>query len=106
MDLAIIAVPRDAVLSVIDDCASRGVKGVIVISAGFAETGAAGAALQQELITKVRGYGMRMVGPNCLGLMNTDPAVRLNASFSPLFSAPVESRFHRKAALSVWRFSP
>jgi acetyl coenzyme A synthetase (ADP forming)-like protein len=88
VDLAIIAVPRDAVFSVIDDCASRGVKGVIVISAGFAETGVAGAALQHQLIDKVRGYGMRMVGPNCLGLMNTDPAVRLNASFSPLFSAP------------------
>lgn len=93
VDLAIIAVPRDAVLSVIDDCASRGVKAVVVISAGFAETGAAGAALQHQLIDKVRGYGMRMVGPNCLGLMNTDPAVRLNASFSPLFSAPGRTSF-------------
>jgi acetate---CoA ligase (ADP-forming) len=93
VDLAIIAVPRDAVLGVIDDCAIRGVKGVVVISAGFAETGAAGAALQHQLIDKVRGYGMRMVGPNCLGLMNTDPAVRLNASFSPLFSTPGRTSF-------------
>lgn len=102
VDLAIIAVPRDAVLSVIDDCAGRGVKAVIVISAGFAETGAAGATLQHQLVDKVRGYGMRMVGPNCLGLMNTDPAVRLNASFSPLFSTPGRTSFSSQAAPWVW----
>jgi acetyl coenzyme A synthetase (ADP forming)-like protein len=87
-DLAIIAVPREAVLNVIDDCALRGVRAVIVITAGFAETGAAGRELQQGLLDKIRGYGMRMVGPNCLGLINTDPAVRLNASFSPLYPTP------------------
>ncbi|MBI3063827.1 MAG: GNAT family N-acetyltransferase [Deltaproteobacteria bacterium] len=85
VDLAVVAVPRDAVLQVIDDCAARGVRAVIVISAGFAESGADGRELQNRLLEKIRGYGMRMVGPNCLGLMNTDPAVRLNASFAPDF---------------------
>jgi acetyl coenzyme A synthetase (ADP forming)-like protein len=88
VDLAIVAVPRDAVLGVVDECAERGVKALVVITAGFAETGADGRALQQRLVEKVRGCGMRMVGPNCLGLLNTDPRVRLNASFSPFFPPP------------------
>lgn len=85
VDLAVVAVPRDAVLQVIDDCAARGVRAVIVITAGFAESGAAGRQLQNRLLEKIRGYGMRMVGPNCMGLLNADPAVRLNASFAPDF---------------------
>jgi acetyl coenzyme A synthetase (ADP forming)-like protein len=84
-DLVVIAVPRDAVMDVIDDCAARGVRAVVVITAGFAEVGADGAALQRRLVEKIRGYGMRMVGPNCMGLLNTDPRVQLNASFSPVF---------------------
>ncbi|HEX4997656.1 MAG TPA: bifunctional GNAT family N-acetyltransferase/acetate--CoA ligase family protein [Terriglobia bacterium] len=88
VDLAVIAVPRNAVLQTIDDCAAKGVRAVIVITAGFSETGPEGHTLQDELVEKVRGYGMRMVGPNCLGLLNTDPAVRLNASFSPIFPKP------------------
>jgi acetyl coenzyme A synthetase (ADP forming)-like protein len=87
-DLAVIAVPRDAVLNVIDDCAARGVRAVIVITAGFSEIGTDGSELQRQLAEKVRGHGMRMVGPNCLGLLNTDPAVRLNASFAPDFPPP------------------
>jgi len=87
VDLAVIAVPRDAVLTVVDDCAAAGVKSLVVITAGFAETGPDGAALQRALVEKVRGYGMRMVGPNCMGLLNADPAVRLNASFSRIFPA-------------------
>lgn len=85
--LAVVAVPASAVGGVIDDCASRGVRAVIVISAGFAEIGAEGRKRQQQLLEKIRGYGMRMIGPNCLGLLNTDPAVRLNASFAPEFPA-------------------
>ncbi len=85
VDLAIIVVPKKFVLSVIDDCAAHGVKAVVVISAGFAETDDEGKALQAQLVDKVRGYGMRMVGPNCLGLINTDPEVRLGASFSPTY---------------------
>jgi acyl-CoA synthetase (NDP forming)/GNAT superfamily N-acetyltransferase len=82
IDLAVIAVPRASVVRVVDDCAAIGVKGIVVISAGFAETDAAGRELQHELVERVRGYGMRMVGPNCMGVINTDPAVRLNASFA------------------------
>ncbi len=85
VDLAVIAVPRDAVSGVVDDCAARGVRALVVISAGFAEVGDAGRRLQEALVEKVRGHGMRMVGPNCLGLLNADPEVRLNASFSPVF---------------------
>ncbi|MEP7310483.1 MAG: GNAT family N-acetyltransferase [Acidobacteriota bacterium] len=85
VDLAIVAVPAGAVLDVVDDCAAADVKALVVVTAGFAEVGADGRALQQQLVDKVRGYGMRMVGPNCLGLLNTDPAVMLNASFCPLF---------------------
>jgi acetate---CoA ligase (ADP-forming) len=84
-ELVIIAVPRDAVLDAIDDCAARDVRAVVVITAGFAEIGPDGRELQQRLLEKVRGCGMRMVGPNCLGLLNTDPALRLNASFAPQF---------------------
>lgn len=85
VDLAIIVVPKQFVLTVVDDCAARGVKAIVVISAGFAETNDEGKQLQTELVEKVRGYGMRMVGPNCLGIINTDPEVRLGASFSPTY---------------------
>ena len=85
VDLAVIAVPAAAVSGVVDDCAAAGIRSIVVISAGFAETGGDGRALQHALTDKVRGYGMRMVGPNCMGVLNTDPAVRLNASFSPVF---------------------
>jgi acyl-CoA synthetase (NDP forming)/GNAT superfamily N-acetyltransferase len=82
VDLAVIAVARDSVIDVVDDCAAVGVKGVVVISAGFAEADERGRELQTELVERVRGYGMRMVGPNCMGVMNTDPDLRLNASFA------------------------
>jgi acetyl coenzyme A synthetase (ADP forming)-like protein len=85
VDLAIIAVPPAAVLSVVDDCAARGVRALVVISAGFAEVGGECAELQRRLVDKVRGYGMRLIGPNCLGLLSTDPDVRLNATFVPYF---------------------
>ena len=88
VDLAIIAVPRDRVMAVVDDCAAAGVKSLVVITAGYAEIGDEGQARQQELVDRVRGYGMRMVGPNCMGLLNAAPATQLNASFSPLFPKP------------------
>ncbi len=88
VDLAVVVVPRNSVLGVIDDCATRRVRAVVVISAGFAEANQEGRELQQKLVEKVRGHGMRMIGPNCLGLLNTDLAVRLNASFSPVFPPP------------------
>ena len=87
VDLVVIAVPRSAVLGVVDECAAARAKSLVIITAGFAEAGDEGRALQQQLVDKVRGYGMRMVGPNCMGLINADAAVRLNASFSPIFPA-------------------
>lgn len=85
VDLAIIATPRDAVLQTVEECAASGVLAVIVITAGFAEIGDEGRRLQDQLLDTVRRHGLRMVGPNCLGVINADPAVRLNASFSSVF---------------------
>jgi acyl-CoA synthetase (NDP forming)/N-acetylglutamate synthase-like GNAT family acetyltransferase len=81
-DLAIVAVPRDRVLSAVDDCAVAGVRALVVISGGFAESDEKGRALQEELLESVRGHGMRMVGPNSMGLLNADREIRLNASLS------------------------
>jgi acyl-CoA synthetase (NDP forming) len=83
VDLALIAVPPNAVLDVIDDCAAKQVPAAILITAGFAETGTLGISLEQQLREKVRQHGIRLIGPNCFGLMNLDPAVRLNATYTP-----------------------
>ncbi|MFO0796583.1 MAG: GNAT family N-acetyltransferase [Gemmataceae bacterium] len=88
VELAVIAVPAPAVRGVVDDCAARGGRARVVLSAGVADAGPDGAARQRALVEQARGYGMRVVGPNCLGLLNADPAVRLNASFSPVFPPP------------------
>lgn len=87
-DLAVIAVPREQVLAVVDDCAAADIKSIVVITAGFAEVGEPGRALQQQLAERVRNFGMRMVGPNCMGLLNAAADVRLNASFSPIMPPP------------------
>ncbi len=83
-DLAIVAVPAAAVLDVVRACGERGARGILMISSGFGETGADGKAMQQEMLAVARQYDMRVIGPNCLGLINTDPAVRLNATFASL----------------------
>jgi acetate---CoA ligase (ADP-forming) len=83
VDLAIIVVPRAEVLSVIDDCGKKGVKGLVVITAGFSETGEEGKRVEAELGERVRRYGMRMIGPNCMGVINTGPTVRMDATFAP-----------------------
>ena len=85
IDLAVIAVPAAAVPGVIDDCIAKPVGAIVVISAGFAETGDEGRAREQALRDRVRSAGIRLVGPNCMGVVNTDPAFHLNASFSPVF---------------------
>ncbi|MBE3556378.1 MAG: acetate--CoA ligase family protein [Firmicutes bacterium] len=85
VDLAVIAVPRDAVLGVIEECGKKGIRAAVIITAGFSETGREGRALQARLVEVAHSYGMRIIGPNGLGLINTDPAIRLNASFSPIF---------------------
>lgn len=83
VDLAVIVVPRRLALSAVEDCAKKGIGGVVMITAGFGELGEEGRALQERIAQKVRQEGMRMLGPNCLGLLNTDPAVRVNATFAP-----------------------
>lgn len=85
VDLAVIVVPARLVNSVVDECGRKGVHSVVVISDGFRETGKEGAAREEELRYITLGHGMRLVGPNCMGLINTDPRVSLNASFSPYY---------------------
>jgi len=82
VDLAVIAVPAAAAVEVVDDCAAMGVRGLVVISSGFAEIGAAGADLERRLVERAHLGGMRLIGPNCIGAINTDPGVRMNATFA------------------------
>jgi acyl-CoA synthetase (NDP forming) len=82
VDLAVVAVPPDQVPDVVADAAAGRVHGLVLVSAGFAETGPAGAAAQADLLRAVRAAGMRLVGPNCLGIANTDQRVRLNATLA------------------------
>jgi acetate---CoA ligase (ADP-forming) len=82
VDVAFIAVPAASVIEVARQCASKGVRGLIVISAGFGETGAEGAERQHELLEVCRASGMRLIGPNCMGVVNTDPDLLLNGTFS------------------------
>jgi len=82
VDLAIITVPRDLVPGVVEECGRKGVRGVVTITAGFREVGAEGAEIERRLRETVAAHGMRMVGPNCMGIVNTEPDVRLNATFA------------------------
>ncbi|MEX1317099.1 MAG: GNAT family N-acetyltransferase [Synechococcaceae cyanobacterium] len=86
VDLALIATPAASVPQRLAECAAAGVKAAIVISAGFREVGAEGLALENQLRQVLRGSGMRLLGPNCLGLMN--PRLGLNASFASGLAAP------------------
>ena len=83
VDLAVIAVPADAVLRAAEECGKKGVRALVVLSAGFAETGAEGRERQDGLVRICRAYGMRLMGPNCMGIVNSAPQVRLNATFAP-----------------------
>lgn len=82
VDLAIIAINAKFVLDTVDQCHERGIKGLVVISAGFKETGEAGRELEQALADKAKGYGMTLVGPNCLGVVNTLPEVSMDGCFA------------------------
>ncbi len=84
VDLAIVAVPAESVPEVVLDCANKGVHGIVVVSSGFAETGEAGRRLQRQLLRLTRSYGLRLIGPNALGIINTAADVGLNASLSPV----------------------
>ena len=88
VDLAIIAVPSKHVLAVAEQCGRKGVHALIVLTAGFAEVGPEGQERQSELLRICRSYGMRLIGPNCIGAINTDPAAPLNATFGPLMPPP------------------
>jgi acetyl coenzyme A synthetase (ADP forming)-like protein len=83
LDAAVLAVPAQQCIPVARACAAHGVRGLVVLAAGFAETGPEGAALQHALLATCRAGRMRLVGPNCLGAIDTDPEVRLDASFAP-----------------------
>ncbi len=82
VDLAIVAVPARAVPAVVEECGRKGVGGLVVVSSHFAEDGPQGVALEREAARLAHSYGMRMVGPNCFGVLNTDPAVSMNATFA------------------------
>lgn len=84
VDLAVVAVPRDAVLDTVRDCVAKRVGGLLVVSSGFAESGPEGVARERELVDIARGSGIRLIGPNAFGLVNTDPTVSLHALFIPV----------------------
>jgi acetyl coenzyme A synthetase (ADP forming)-like protein len=85
VDMAVIVVPAKIVAKVADECGHKGVHTLVVISDGFKEIGPEGASREKELCDIAFGHGMRIIGPNCMGVINTDPSVRLNATFSPVY---------------------
>jgi acetyl coenzyme A synthetase (ADP forming)-like protein len=88
VDLAIIAVPATSVDEVVDDCIRKNVRAIVVITAGFGETGEDGRSREAALLDKVRAAGVRMIGPNCMGVVNANPGVCLNATFAPAAPPP------------------
>ncbi len=88
VDLAFIVVPAGLALQAARECAEKGVRGLVVITAGFSEIGGDGEQLEAELLDIVRDAGMRMVGPNCMGLLNTAMAVNMNGTFAPTYPPP------------------
>ncbi len=88
VDMAVVVVARDYVHGVVKECGEKGVKAIVVISAGFGETGESGKRLQDEIVRTVKQYKMRMVGPNCLGVLHTDPKISLDATFAPTWPPP------------------
>ena len=87
-DLAVIAVPAEAVPATVESCGARGVRAIVLVSSGFRETGARGSQREAQMLASVRRYGMSLIGPNCLGVLNTDPRIRLDATFAPLPMRP------------------
>lgn len=88
VDLVVVTVPSAAVRSVVEQCAQKHVHGLVIISAGFAELGASGKVQERELVAFARRHGMRIIGPNCLGIANTAPSVRMHATFAPFAPSP------------------
>jgi acyl-CoA synthetase (NDP forming) len=85
VDMAVIAVPARLVVKVADECGHKGIRVLVVISDGFKETGPEGASREKELRDIALGHGMRIVGPNCMGVINTDTSIKMNATFSPFY---------------------
>ncbi|MEU1002393.1 bifunctional acetate--CoA ligase family protein/GNAT family N-acetyltransferase [Streptomyces tibetensis] len=88
VDLAVVAVPAEHVPEVVTECGEHGVQGLVVVSAGYAESGLEGRERQRALVRHARTYGMRIIGPNAFGIINTSPRVRLNASLAPEVPRP------------------
>ncbi|MCF1645925.1 bifunctional acetate--CoA ligase family protein/GNAT family N-acetyltransferase [Streptomyces indiaensis] len=88
VDLAVVAVPAEHVPEVVTECGEHGVQGLVVVSAGYAESGPEGRERQRALVRHARTYGMRIIGPNAFGIINTSPDVRLNASLAPEVPRP------------------
>ncbi|MFF9155824.1 GNAT family N-acetyltransferase [Streptomyces sp. NPDC014846] len=88
VDLAVVAVPAEHVPSVVAECGEHGVQGLVVLSSGYAESGPEGRERQRALVRAARAYGMRIIGPNAFGVINTAPDVRLNASLAPEMPRP------------------
>ncbi|NDZ86163.1 GNAT family N-acetyltransferase, partial [Streptomyces sp. SID10115] len=102
VDLAVISVPADRVPQAVAECGERGVRGLVVLSAGYAESGVEGRERQRELVRQARSYGMRIIGPNAFGVINTSPETRLNASLAP--QSPARGRiglFTQSGAIGI-----
>ena len=84
IDLAVIAVPAKVVPAILDECNQANVRDIVIISSGFKEIGGEGAELEKLLIQKIKDYNMNLVGPNCLGVINSHPSISMDASFAPL----------------------
>jgi acetate---CoA ligase (ADP-forming) len=93
VDLAFIVVPAKYAVVVAKECGEKGVGALVVISSGFSEVGGAGAKLQEELVGVCRDAGIRLIGPNCMGIVNTDPGVSLNGQFAPVKCGPGKIAF-------------
>jgi acyl-CoA synthetase (NDP forming)/GNAT superfamily N-acetyltransferase len=83
VDLAVVAIPAAGIDEVMDSCLEKGVKALVVVSSGFADAGADGTSAERKLVTEARAHGMRVIGPNALGVANLDDGVRLNATLAP-----------------------
>jgi acyl-CoA synthetase (NDP forming) len=101
IDLAVIAVPAPLVAKESDECGRKGVRAIVVISDGFKERGPEGAQRERELRDISLGHGMRLVGPNCMGVINTDAAINLNATFSQVYPPRGNAAFLSQSIL-LW----
>src|SRR5207247_9000844 len=83
VDLAVIAVPAEVAIAAVEECGKKGVKGLVVITAGFREIGETGAAREARLVAQCDEYGMTMIGPNCMGVVNTQPGLQVDEACAP-----------------------